>query len=78
MLNYAIRPTLSPSQSVRWLFGASKWRDGPDVKPTLDFIKQKLADLIQGRTIDSSKPPPIDIHCHHLLKVINFLVFDYR
>lgn len=37
-----------------------------------------MADLLQGRAIDPSKPPPIDLYCRHSLKVINLLVFSYR
>ena len=60
---------MSPSQTTRLLFGADQWEGGPDLGPMSDFVKRKLSDVLHGRVVDSSPPPPIDLLCSHSKKV---------
>lgn len=60
---------MAPSQNSRLLFGANHWEEGLDVVPTADFIKQKLDDVLHGRSVNPSRPPEIDMLCSHSAKV---------
>ncbi|KAJ7654956.1 ER-golgi trafficking TRAPP I complex 85 kDa subunit-domain-containing protein [Mycena polygramma] len=60
--------SLAPFQSSRLFFGASRWTDGAGSTETLDFVSRKLDDVLHGRTVDRSDPPPIDVLCTHTTK----------
>lgn len=58
------------SQSTHLLFGANRLDDaGSDVQRTLDFISGKLGDVVQGRTLELSYPPTINLLCNHMSEV---------
>lgn len=65
---------MSPSQNTRLFFNVDRWESGLDVTPTAEFIKRKLADVLHGRNVDSSQPPPIDLLCKHSPKVNTLLI----
>ncbi|KAF8213184.1 ER-golgi trafficking TRAPP I complex 85 kDa subunit-domain-containing protein [Mycena galopus ATCC 62051] len=61
--------SLAPSQSSRAFFGASRWVDGTGAAETLDFVSRRLEDVLQGRQLGRSSPPPIDVLYSHVAKV---------
>ncbi|KAJ7900204.1 ER-golgi trafficking TRAPP I complex 85 kDa subunit-domain-containing protein [Mycena olivaceomarginata] len=52
---------LAPSQSCRLFYGASRWVDGTGSAETLEFVSRKLEDVLHGRDVGPSNPPPIDV-----------------
>ncbi|KAJ7125714.1 ER-golgi trafficking TRAPP I complex 85 kDa subunit-domain-containing protein [Mycena crocata] len=60
--------SLAPSQSSRFFFGANYWADGKGSVETLDFVSRKLGDVIHGRSVEPSGPPPIDVLHSHIAK----------
>lgn len=64
---------LSPHQSSRLVFGANRWEEGSNGFLTTEFVKQKLDDVLNGRNVDPSPPPPIDLICNHSSKVNDFM-----
>jgi len=56
---------LSPSQHVCLLFGANQWERASGLRPTSDFIKRKLSDVLHGRNVDTFQPPTVDLLCNH-------------
>ncbi|KAK1228620.1 hypothetical protein PQX77_008273 [Marasmius sp. AFHP31] len=59
---------LPPLQSFRLHFGVRRWRDSQGPGDTIDFVKGKLRNVLQGRDVDRSSPPPIRLCCNHILK----------
>ncbi|KAJ7932534.1 ER-golgi trafficking TRAPP I complex 85 kDa subunit-domain-containing protein [Mycena leptocephala] len=57
--------SLAPFQSSRLFFGAGRWTDGTGSVETLGFVSRKLEDVLHGRNVERSAPPPIDILCSH-------------
>jgi hypothetical protein len=39
---------------------------------TAEFVSKRLGDVVHGRIIDASGPPPVDVLCSHVLKVSQF------
>jgi trafficking protein particle complex subunit 8 len=62
---------IAPSQCFRLILGASSWSEGSGSRETVDFVSGKLRQLLQGKDIDLSTPPHIDVHCSHMPKVMN-------
>lgn len=60
---------LAPSQSSRFTFGAEQWLDGEGKKESLEFVSDKLHDVLLGNMVALSDPPEIDLICSHLLEV---------
>ncbi|KAJ7293446.1 ER-golgi trafficking TRAPP I complex 85 kDa subunit-domain-containing protein [Mycena rebaudengoi] len=60
--------SLAPMQSSRLFLGASRWNDGSGSAETFDFVSRKLRDVLHGRTVESSNPPPIDVLCSQIAK----------
>ncbi|KAJ7783643.1 ER-golgi trafficking TRAPP I complex 85 kDa subunit-domain-containing protein [Mycena maculata] len=58
--------SLAPLQSSRLFFGAHRWTDGTGSAETLDFVSRKLQDVLYGRNVGVSKPPPIDVLYSHI------------
>ncbi|RDB28485.1 Transport protein particle subunit trs85-1 [Hypsizygus marmoreus] len=58
--------SLAPSQSSHLFLGASRWGAGAGSQETLDFVCRKLSDVLHGRTVEVSDPPPIDLLCSHI------------
>jgi hypothetical protein len=61
--------SLAPFQSSRLFFGAGRWNDGTGSVETLGFVSRKLEDVLHGRNVERSAPPPIDILCSHAAEV---------
>jgi hypothetical protein len=61
--------SMSPSQSSRLAFGANRWEAGSDPQEVLEFVSRKIDDVLQGRQVDVSSPPPIPLLGSHLTKV---------
>ncbi|KAF8917701.1 ER-golgi trafficking TRAPP I complex 85 kDa subunit-domain-containing protein [Mucidula mucida] len=55
-----------PSQSSRFFMGASRWENSQDPSHTMDFVTRKLADVLQGKPVDPSQPPPVELCCSHM------------
>lgn len=66
------RGHIAPSQSARFLFGASRWMEGSGSDETRAFVSTKLSSLLKGENIDLTSPPPIDLVCSHISKVNAF------
>lgn len=60
---------IAPSQCFGLILGASSWSGGSGSRETADFVAGKLRQLLQGKDIDPSTPPHIDVHCSHVSKV---------
>ncbi|KAK7064334.1 ER-golgi trafficking TRAPP I complex 85 kDa subunit-domain-containing protein [Favolaschia claudopus] len=60
---------LAPSQSTRSFFGASRWTNGSGSTETSDFVRSKLDDVLQGRDVEHSDPPPVDILYSHVTQM---------
>ncbi|KAF9270075.1 hypothetical protein L218DRAFT_848836 [Marasmius fiardii PR-910] len=60
---------LLPLQSCRLHFSVKHWQDSQDLSDVTEFVKGKLRQVLQGRDIDHSEPPPITLCCNHVLKV---------
>ncbi|KAJ6574977.1 ER-golgi trafficking TRAPP I complex 85 kDa subunit-domain-containing protein [Mycena capillaripes] len=60
--------SLEPFQSSRLFFGASRWTDGIGSVETSDFVSRKLEDVLLGRNVERSNPPPIDVLYSHAAK----------
>ncbi|KAJ7630805.1 ER-golgi trafficking TRAPP I complex 85 kDa subunit-domain-containing protein [Roridomyces roridus] len=59
---------LPPSQCSRLFLGAHHWTDGTGSAETSDFVPRKLQDVLLGRVVETSNPPPIDVLCSHIAK----------
>ncbi|KAF5384925.1 hypothetical protein D9615_001402 [Tricholomella constricta] len=59
---------MPPLQSSHLLFGVSRWLAGYGSQETFDFVAKKLQDVLNGRTVEISDPPPIDLLCSHIFK----------
>ena len=58
-----LRPTLSSSQSCNILLKAQRWTDGHGAQETVTFIRDRIADLLNGRPVEKYDPPPLDLCC---------------
>lgn len=63
------RGNIAPSQSARFLLGASCWMEGSGSDETQAFVSTKFSGLLKGEKIDLTSPPPIDLVCSHISKV---------
>lgn len=54
------------------MLGATSWSEGSGFRETVDFVSGKLRQLLQGKEIDPSTPPHIDVHCSDVSKVNRF------
>ncbi|KAJ6604519.1 ER-golgi trafficking TRAPP I complex 85 kDa subunit-domain-containing protein [Mycena vulgaris] len=61
--------SLAPSQSSRLFFGARRWTDGTGSAETFEFVSRKLQDVLHGRGVEPSSPPPIDVLYNHVSKL---------
>ncbi|KAJ7706314.1 ER-golgi trafficking TRAPP I complex 85 kDa subunit-domain-containing protein [Mycena rosella] len=61
--------SLAPSQSSRLFFGASRWTEGTGSAETFDFVSRKLQDVLHGKVVEPSSPPPLDVMYNHISKV---------
>ncbi|KAL0579376.1 hypothetical protein V5O48_002652 [Marasmius crinis-equi] len=59
---------LLPLQSCRLHFGVRHWQDSQGPDETIEFVKGKLRSVLQGRDVDRSDPPPINLCCNHIVK----------
>ncbi|GBE78241.1 hypothetical protein SCP_0111240 [Sparassis crispa] len=57
---------IPPHQVARLTLGATRWQGGSGSDPTIDFVSQKLRDVLSGNSPDTSEPPPIDLVCGHV------------
>ncbi|KAF8898889.1 ER-golgi trafficking TRAPP I complex 85 kDa subunit-domain-containing protein [Infundibulicybe gibba] len=60
--------TILPYQSSRLLYGANQWLEGSGSPETTKFVTRKLVDILHGRTVEVSDPPPIELICSHIIK----------
>ncbi|KAF8973873.1 ER-golgi trafficking TRAPP I complex 85 kDa subunit-domain-containing protein [Flammula alnicola] len=60
--------TMAPSQCSRFLLGVSPWSEGSGSRETLEYVSEKLSNLLKGVEIGPSAPPDIDLHCSHISK----------
>ncbi|GLB36017.1 putative ER-Golgi trafficking TRAPP I complex 85 kDa subunit [Lyophyllum shimeji] len=58
--------SLPPFQASHLLFGTSQWDASPGSQETLDFVTKKLNAILNGKTVEASEPPPIDLLCSHM------------
>ncbi|KAF9455059.1 hypothetical protein P691DRAFT_800071 [Macrolepiota fuliginosa MF-IS2] len=56
-------PTLSGAQSCHVLLKAQRWMEGQGSHETIDFVKERLSDVLNGRPVGKQDPPPIDLCC---------------
>ncbi|KAG6911541.1 hypothetical protein DXG01_011843 [Tephrocybe rancida] len=54
------------TQSSQLLFGASPREAGSAAYESYKFISRTLQDVLYGRTVEDSDPPPIDVLCSHV------------
>jgi trafficking protein particle complex subunit 8 len=57
------------NQVARYSFGASRWNRASDGQQTIDFVTRKLADVLKGKPLELSEPPPVDLLVSHISKV---------
>jgi len=72
------RGLVAPQQFVRLSCGVTLWDDRSGSEETAAFVSRKLRDVLHGRVAEHSSPPPIDLVCSHLSKVISLLYFDWH
>ncbi|KAJ7169750.1 ER-golgi trafficking TRAPP I complex 85 kDa subunit-domain-containing protein [Mycena filopes] len=60
--------SLAPHQSSRLFFGVRRWIDGTGSAETLEFVSRKLEGILQGKSVQHSDPPPIDVLYSHIAK----------
>ncbi|KAF9076140.1 ER-golgi trafficking TRAPP I complex 85 kDa subunit-domain-containing protein [Rhodocollybia butyracea] len=57
-----------PSQSSRFVLGVNPWVNPSGCEETLDYVVRQLEDVVRGRAIGSSEPPPLDLCCSHVFQ----------
>ncbi|KAJ7038336.1 ER-golgi trafficking TRAPP I complex 85 kDa subunit-domain-containing protein [Mycena alexandri] len=60
--------SLAPHQSSRLFLGANRWTDGTGSAETSEFVSRKLEDVLHGRSVHRSDPPPLDVLHSHVAK----------
>ncbi|KAI0271395.1 ER-golgi trafficking TRAPP I complex 85 kDa subunit-domain-containing protein [Gloeopeniophorella convolvens] len=60
------RTTLLPSQSVHSLLGVKPREDLPRFGDIFQFVTGKLAQILQGQSIEESNPPSITLSCDYV------------
>ncbi|KAJ8702429.1 hypothetical protein PTI98_001141 [Pleurotus ostreatus] len=60
------RGSVPPLQSANLTLQAKPWANSTGVKDTYEFVSQRLAEVLLGRTLSPSTPPPIDLLCSHV------------
>ncbi|KAL4266576.1 ER-golgi trafficking TRAPP I complex 85 kDa subunit-domain-containing protein [Pleurotus pulmonarius] len=58
--------SVSPLQSANITLQAKPWANSSGVRDTYEFVSQRLAEVLLGRTLSPSTPPPIDLLCSHV------------
>ncbi|KAI0068320.1 hypothetical protein BV25DRAFT_1793504 [Artomyces pyxidatus] len=58
---------LLPSQAIYLPLGVRPWAHMSDNTATRQFVTGKLRDVLQGRDIDQSDPPAIELLCSHTI-----------
>jgi hypothetical protein len=61
---------LSPCQSAQVFLGLNRWEGGSGSQETTAFVSRKLRDVICGQEVEASNPPPIQLLCSYIAKVI--------
>ncbi|EFI28666.1 hypothetical protein CC1G_13692 [Coprinopsis cinerea okayama7 len=64
----AAQSSVSPSQKAKVVLSAEQWLDGEGKKESIDFLTQKLGDVLSGNPISSSEPPELDLFCSHIIQ----------
>jgi len=64
-----LRPVLPNSQSCNILLKARRWSKGHGIQETTAFIHDRVADLLNGRTVGKQDPPPLDLCCSSITEV---------
>ncbi|KDQ63410.1 hypothetical protein JAAARDRAFT_169218 [Jaapia argillacea MUCL 33604] len=60
---------IHPRQTTRLSFRADRWDNaGSKALETLQFVSQKLSDVLHGREVDQSLPPSLEVSCNHIAK----------
>lgn len=67
---------LPPRQLGRVLLHAARWDEGSGSAETKEFVIRQLGVVLEGRQMDSSNPPPLDMLFNHITEVGIFL-FGY-
>ncbi|KAG6841941.1 hypothetical protein C0991_005121 [Blastosporella zonata] len=65
---------LPPLQSSQLLLGLSPWAEATSSSDSFKFVSKKLQDVLYGRSVEVSHPPPIDILLTMLLQNIQSVV----
>lgn len=60
---------LPPRQTGRVLLQAQHWGEGSGASETKNFVVRQLGAVLEGRQIDSSTPPPLDVLFSHFSEV---------
>ncbi|KAG9222665.1 hypothetical protein CCMSSC00406_0004579 [Pleurotus cornucopiae] len=58
--------SVPPLQSANLTLQAKPWANSTGVQDTYEFVSQRLAEVLLGRTLSPSTPPPIDLLCSHV------------
>ncbi|KAG7099059.1 hypothetical protein E1B28_000934 [Marasmius oreades] len=59
---------LLPLQSCRFHFGVKHWQESQGFNDATEFVKGKFRQVLQGREVNHSDPPPVALCCNHVLK----------
>ncbi|KIK70846.1 hypothetical protein GYMLUDRAFT_235261 [Collybiopsis luxurians FD-317 M1] len=59
-----------PLQVCRFAVGVKYWNNISGCKETLDYVLSRLENVIQGREIDYSNPPPLDLCCNTVIQTV--------
>ncbi|KAI1793952.1 ER-golgi trafficking TRAPP I complex 85 kDa subunit-domain-containing protein [Ganoderma leucocontextum] len=65
--------SIPPRQVADFLLSANPWQEGKGVSETKEFVASKLQAILKDDQADSSKPPPIDLTCTHLVQGTNIV-----
>jgi hypothetical protein len=66
------RGGISSRQSDRVFLGVNRWEGGSGCQETVAFVSRKLSDILHGRQVEISPPPPLQVLCSHVAKVRAF------
>lgn len=58
-----------PLQSSRFIQGVNPWNDSSGCIETIDYVLNRLGDVVRGKVLDQSQPPPLDLCYSHVIQV---------
>jgi len=57
-----------PLQSSRFIQGVNPWNDSSGCIETIDYVLNRLGDVVRGKVLDQSQPPPLDLCYSHVIQ----------